>query len=153
MDVIRMNNNDKIQFIKNLMMSAAFLILFSLFFVAAAFDVAVFNKALNEMAPFICCVCFILLVIFVIIVVGTKYVSLGSVMCALLYPLLLSRFGGVGVNVIMAFMITILVVVMHRGNIKRILDKTESKISFSKKNIKDAEEKGNADNGNENKKK
>lgn len=61
-----MNNNDKIQFIKNLMMSAAFLILFSLFFVAAAFDVAVFNKALNEMAPFICCVCFILLVIFVI---------------------------------------------------------------------------------------
>lgn len=80
-------------------------------------------------------------------------ISLGSVMCALLYPLLLSRFGGVGVNVIMAFMITILVVVMHRGNIKRILDKTESKISFSKKNIKDAEEKGNADNGNENKKK
>ena len=61
-----MNNNDKIQFIKNLMMSAAFLILFSLFFVAAAFDVAVFNKAVNEMAPFICCVCFILLVIFVI---------------------------------------------------------------------------------------
>lgn len=61
-----MNNNDKIQFIKNLMMSAAFLILFSLFFVAAAFDVAVFNKALNEMAPFICCVCFILLVIFII---------------------------------------------------------------------------------------
>lgn len=61
-----MNNNDKIQFIKNLMMSAAFLILFSLFFVAAAFDVAVFNKAVNEMAPFICCVCFILLIIFAV---------------------------------------------------------------------------------------
>lgn len=61
-----MNNNDKIQFVKNLMMSAAFLILFSLFFVAAAFDVAVFNKAVNEMAPFICCICFILLVIFAV---------------------------------------------------------------------------------------
>ena len=93
----------------------------------------------------------ILLIIFVIIVVGTKYVSLGSVMCALLYPLLLSRFGGVGVNVIMAFMITILVVVMHRGNIKRILNKTESKISFSKNNNnhKDVEVTENADNGNE----
>ena len=81
----------------------------------------------------------VLLIIFVVIVVGTKYVSLGSVMCALLYPLLLSRFGGVGVNVIMAFMITILVVVMHRGNIKRILNRTESKISFSKTKKNDAE--------------
>jgi len=74
----------------------------------------------------------VLFIIFVVIVVGTKYVSLGSVMCALLYPLLLSRFGGVGINVIMSFMITILVVVMHRENIKRILNRTENKISFSK---------------------
>lgn len=101
----------------------------------------------------------VLLTIFVIIVVGTKYVSLGSVMCALLYPLLLSRFGGVGINIIMSFMITILVVVMHRGNIKRILNKTESKISFSKKkndNITSFEvntEKESADNGKENEKK
>jgi glycerol-3-phosphate acyltransferase PlsY len=81
----------------------------------------------------------ILIIIFAIIVIGTKYVSLGSVMCALLYPLLLSRFGGVGINVIMAFMITILVVVMHRGNIKRIINRTESKISFSKAKKNNAE--------------
>ncbi len=80
----------------------------------------------------------LLLLIFVIIVVGTRYVSLGSVMAALLYPVLLSSWNTVigeskSHSVIMAFLITLIIVVMHRENIKRILDKTESKISFGKK--------------------
>ena len=80
----------------------------------------------------------LLLLIFVIIVVGTKYVSLGSVMAALLYPVLLSSWNTVigeskSHSVIMAFLITLIIVVMHRENIKRILDKTESKISLGKK--------------------
>ena len=79
-----------------------------------------------------------MLLIFVIIVVGTKYVSLGSVMAALLYPVLLSSWNAVigeskSHSVIMAFLITLIIVVMHRENIKRILDKTESKISLGKK--------------------
>lgn len=81
----------------------------------------------------------LLLVVFTIVVVGTKYVSLGSVMAALLYPVLLSSWNALisesaQHNVLYAFLITVIVVVMHRENIKRILSKTESKISLSKKN-------------------
>ena len=64
MDVIRMNNNDKIQFAKNLMMTILWALLLILFFIAAAFNVKIFGKGVTEMAPFICCICFVLLVIF-----------------------------------------------------------------------------------------
>ena len=80
----------------------------------------------------------LLLLIFVIIVVGTKYVSLGSIMAALLYPVLLSSWNTLisessRHNIVYAVLITAIIVVMHRENIKRILDKTESKISLGKK--------------------
>ena len=90
----------------------------------------------------------LLLLIFVIIVAGTKYVSLGSIMAALLYPVLLSSWNAVigeskSHSVIMAFLITLIIVVMHRENIKRIQNKTESKISFGKK--KNSDELGDED--------
>ncbi len=80
----------------------------------------------------------LLLAVFAIIVIGTKYVSLASIMTALLYPVLLSSWNSMVKeaaqhNILYAFLITVIVVVMHRENIKRILDKTESKISFGKK--------------------
>ena len=72
------------------------------------------------------------LAIFIIVVVGTRYVSFASMMCALFYPLLLHAFAYRGLNVAMAILSAAFVLFMHRENIKRILAGTESKISFSK---------------------
>ena len=75
----------------------------------------------------------ILVTAFVIIVVGTKMISLGSVMCVLLYPLILFNFSVYKTwDVIVSFIIMGLVVFMHRANIKRIWEGKESKISFKK---------------------
>lgn len=86
----------------------------------------------------------ILMAIFVALVAMTKYVSLGSVVCAMFYPIILHSFDsmmfdektsstlyGVG---IWAIAIGLLVLWAHRGNLKRIMDRTERKLSFSKKN-------------------
>ncbi len=87
----------------------------------------------------------IVLVAFLIIVIGTKYVSLGSVTCAMLFPILLYRLdtsrvvadptlhGDHGWLVLSFILIMILVVFMHRGNLKRLWEGKESKISFGKK--------------------
>ncbi|MBO5683214.1 MAG: glycerol-3-phosphate 1-O-acyltransferase PlsY [Clostridia bacterium] len=79
----------------------------------------------------------ILLVIFVIIVGFSKYISLGSVMCALLYPVVLDRIekifnGGSGAYVIITIIIAALVIFMHKDNIKRLMNGEESKFSFKK---------------------
>ncbi len=88
----------------------------------------------------------VLFVCFAIIVGGTKYVSLGSVISVLLFPVILNTMNdilfpylyAIGVNklgpdVIFAFLIAGFVVFMHRENIKRLLAGTESKISLGKK--------------------
>ncbi len=83
-------------------------------------------------SPISCLFCFI---IFVIIVVGTRYVSLGSIMGLIFYPILLTAFSG-GQNptaCIMAVLMALAVVFMHRENIKRLRDGNERKISFGKK--------------------
>lgn len=80
----------------------------------------------------------ILFVLFVIIVLATKYISLGSVMCMLLYPIVLDRtdrfFSGAdgSPGVIFAVLMTVLIVFKHWTNIKRLLNGTESKFSFKK---------------------
>ena len=90
----------------------------------------------------------ILFVFFVIIVACTKYVSLGSIMCVLLYPVVLDRIekwlnGATGAYVIIAMVISLLVIVMHRENIVRLMHGKENKISFKKK--PEAKEKTNED--------
>lgn len=87
-------------------------------------------------SPITCLFCFI---IFVIIVVGTKYVSLGSIMGLIFYPIILSAFSG-GRNPtasIMAVLMALAVVFMHRENIKRLASGTERKISLGKKKTED----------------
>ncbi len=77
----------------------------------------------------------VLLGMFLVIVIGTKFVSLASVMCALLYPLILRAFyrgNAPGTMLIMALLCTVFVVFRHRENLKRIWAGTERKISFSK---------------------
>ncbi len=78
---------------------------------------------------------------FIIIVVGTRYVSLGSVVCSMMYPVVLNRvnaevpFGWLIATIIAAF-----VVFMHRENIKRLWAGNENKLSFKKKKAEEAEE-------------
>lgn len=74
----------------------------------------------------------ILFVLFAILVLASKMVSFGSVMCILLYPLLLYRLSGPGIPIIFALLISALVVFMHRENIIRIFHGQESKLDFSK---------------------
>lgn len=79
----------------------------------------------------------VLLVIFVIIVAFTKYLSLGSIMSMLLYPVILDRVnkmfsGAPSPYVIFAFLMTVLVVVKHWKNIQRLLQGKENKFSFKK---------------------
>lgn len=76
-----------------------------------------------------------LLLIFVITVAGTKYVSLGSILCMLLYPVLLNTIEGNGIASIFAILIAVLIIWRHRENITRLREGKENKISFkSKKN-------------------
>ena len=87
----------------------------------------------------------ILLLIFVIIVLFTKYISLGSVVCVMLYPLLLDSINRIFTGqptpyVIFAMLTAIVVVVKHWGNIKRLAAGKESKFSF-KKSVKAPEDK------------
>lgn len=85
----------------------------------------------------------IVLLLFIVIVAATKYISLGSVMCVLIYPFLLSAvdtwlLGGCP-YVLFALLISVLVIFKHRENIKRLRAGTESKFSF-KKSVKASNE-------------
>ena len=89
----------------------------------------------------------ILLILFVIIVLFSKYISLGSVMCILIYPVLLNRIDKIffGVNAMpyhaIAILIAILIVFKHIENIKRLMNGTERKFSFKKSKDKISESK------------
>ncbi len=87
----------------------------------------------------------ILFFVFAALIIATKMVSFGSVICVMLFPLILFRLRGPGDPIIFAMLITILVVFMHRENIMRIFHGQESKLDFSKlfskkKNTEPAEE-------------
>ena len=89
----------------------------------------------------------ILLALFIFIVACFRYISLGSVMCAMLFPFLNYAFYPLNAWVtISAFCIGGLIVFMHRENIKRLMEGKESKFSL-KKTDKHA---ASAHNGNEN---
>ena len=74
-----------------------------------------------------------LLTVFLIVLIGTKYVSLASVMAAFMFPFLMEAFAGdKSLAVAMAVLATCFVVFMHRENLRRIWNNEESKIDFSK---------------------
>ena len=75
----------------------------------------------------------IMFVVFVAIVALTRFVSLASIMCAFLYPILLHAFCPSPWATLMGIFTTVFVVFMHRENIKRLYEGKESKISFSRK--------------------
>ena len=83
----------------------------------------------------------ILLVIFIAIVILTRYVSLGSIICAILYPFLFWIRYPIDKNIddgtimmtVMAFCLGAMAIYLHHGNIKRLREGTENKFSFHKK--------------------
>ncbi len=84
----------------------------------------------------------VLLIIFAVIVGFTKYVSLASITVAFFYPILLDRYYKIfppyegytsGIHILFVFILSAVVFFKHYPNMKRLLNKTESKVSFKKK--------------------
>lgn len=82
----------------------------------------------------------ILITLFIIIVYVSRYVSLGSVVVAILYPVVLHgifqvQFGATmpGLTALSSIIAAIVIVWCHRKNLERISNRTENKISFKKK--------------------
>lgn len=85
-----------------------------------------------------------LLVVFIGIVMATRYISAGSVICSVMFPILLNRLNNTGIYMIefVAIAIAVIIVIKHRENLKRIFNGTESKFVFKKsKKAADDEEK------------
>ena len=74
----------------------------------------------------------ILLAVFIIVVIITKYVSLGSLIMAGLYPLLIYAFHQDIVAALISLVFTAIVFIAHRENIKKLKNHTENKISLKK---------------------
>ena len=88
----------------------------------------------------------LLLLAFVAIVYGTRYVSLGSVICSAAFPLMINFMPFITITledgtfsaipptgIITAVLMAALVVFLHRKNIVRLWQGNESKLSFKKK--------------------
>ena len=74
----------------------------------------------------------ILLAVFIVVVAVTRYVSLGSIIMALLYPVFIFAFHKSIILTAIAVVFTLIVVIAHIGNIKKLINHNENKISFSK---------------------
>lgn len=75
----------------------------------------------------------ILLAMFILVVLITKYVSLGSLVMAFFYPVLIFAFYKSLFLTIIALIFAIIVFVAHRENIKKLINKTEHKIGSKSK--------------------
>ena len=127
--------NSNLEITKNLMYLAGFFAIlghtFPIFFefrggkgVATALGVLI---TLNWKIGLIC------LIFAVIIIAFTKMVSVGSLLSAVLYPILTIFMGEVKIiPVIISILIALLVIFNHRENLKRIKNGTENKLSFKK---------------------
>ncbi len=100
----------------------------------------------NWIAPFIPFTFIFLLLVFLVVIIGTQYVSMASVTGAFLYPVILKSLSNgeqAGLCVAMAAISAFFVIFKHRENLKRIYNRTESKINFkktAKKKIENGEE-------------
>ena len=74
----------------------------------------------------------ILLVVFALTILITKYVSLGSILMAVFYPVFIGIFYKDIILVLIATVFTIIVVVAHRENVKRLINHIENKIGQKK---------------------
>ncbi len=93
--------------------------------------------AIGILAPW---VLLIMLLIFVVTVAVTKYVSLGSILSAATYPLFYSvliraLFSSTapGIVMILTFLLAGVLIFMHRANIKRLRNQEEPRLSFRRR--------------------
>ncbi len=82
-----------------------------------------------------------LLFIFLVVAIGTRYVSLASVMCALFYPLLFRAFAFDGLLGAMSVLIAVFVFSLHWENMQRLWEHKENKLDLSKFSIKKRKQK------------
>lgn len=74
----------------------------------------------------------ILLAMFILVVIFTKYVSLGSIVMAVFYPVFTYLFYKSFILVLIALVFMAIVLIAHRENIKKLLKGQENKISSKK---------------------
>ncbi len=91
------------------------------------------------LSPF-CFLC--VFTIFVLLVSVTRYVSLGSVVGGMMLPLIVNAEGQIwpgsmAINGLISVVMALLILWCHRGNLKRIQNRTESKLTFKKKKDED----------------
>ena len=73
----------------------------------------------------------VVLTVFVVVVAIWRYISLGAILAAAVYPLITyASESGPSIAVIFAFLIAVFVIFLHRGNIQRLLEGNERKLSF-----------------------
>lgn len=70
---------------------------------------------------------------FIVVVVFTKYVSLGAISCSLIFPVGLWAFGYPGLVGLLGLLCALLLIFAHRENIKRLRSGTESKLNLAGK--------------------
>lgn len=70
------------------------------------------------------------LALFIVVVAITRYVSLGSMLCAVLFPVLLIAFSKPLPMILVSIVLALLILFRHHANIKRLLAGNEKKISF-----------------------
>ena len=74
----------------------------------------------------LCC-----LLTFLIIVLFTRYVSLGSILGSALFPIFLLVFGHDKLSVILGLLCALMIVIKHAENILRLIGGTERRIEFT----------------------
>jgi len=78
---------------------------------------------------------FVVLAIFIVIVLISRYVSLGSVVASAMFPLLaffLYRAESSPAAVAVTLAASLLIILKHKANIRRLLDGTENRLQFHK---------------------
>ncbi|ABN52255.1 protein of unknown function DUF205 [Acetivibrio thermocellus ATCC 27405] len=74
----------------------------------------------------------ILLGVFLVVVVLTRYVSLGSITAALCFPFLVAFMEKDIIYIVFAVFVSLLVIIRHRSNIVRLCKGTENKLGAKK---------------------
>ena len=75
----------------------------------------------------------ILVVVQALIIGFTRYMSLASIISAVLLPILAIVFSKSTLFILFSFLLAIYVIFRHRSNLKRLINGTETKLNFKKK--------------------
>ena len=77
----------------------------------------------------------IALVFALAVIAVSKFVSLGAILGAVLAVVLVFCVDPAGIKIILICILVVMLIFQHRANIQRLLNKTENKISFKKKDV------------------